>query len=69
MIWNQPIPDFPYFSGVSVIVASWFISPLLVSHGKFRVTTSTQHTHLNVYMRALEPPDARNLHELVTKCT
>ena len=26
---NRKIPDFPFISGVSVIVASWFISPLL----------------------------------------
>ena len=26
---NRRIPDFPFISGVSVIVASWFVSPLL----------------------------------------
>lgn len=29
VIWNKPIPEFPFISGVSVIVASWFISPVL----------------------------------------
>lgn len=29
MIWNKRIPEFPFISGVTAIVVSWFASPLI----------------------------------------
>lgn len=29
VIWHDDSDDFPYFTGISSVVASWFISPIL----------------------------------------
>jgi sodium-dependent phosphate transporter len=56
VVWSQEKDDFPYLSGVSVIVISWFTSPLLSAIGAAMLFLFTRHAVLrrqNSYKKSL----------------